>query len=91
MTKTKQKLSNESDSAYFLKIVLFILLGSLWLRFEQPLEIGPLLVGGIPIGLFIGLIFAAHDHFQIDRKIEYALLIIMTILTIFIPAISIMV
>lgn len=89
MTKPKQK-TEEADSTYFLKIVLFIILGSIWLRFESPIALGGLLIGGVPVGLMIGLLFASHDHFQVDRKIEYAILIIMTILTMFIPAVSIM-
>jgi hypothetical protein len=30
----------------------------------------------LPIGFVVGLLFASHDHFQIDRKIEYAILLI---------------
>lgn len=90
MSNPKQK-TEEADSAYFLKLVLYVILGSIWLRFESPIAIGQLLIGGIPIGLFIGLLFASHDHFQVDRKIEYAILVIMTILTMFIPAVSIMI
>lgn len=29
----------------------------------------------IPVGPVIGLWFASHEHFQIDRKIEYAVLL----------------
>jgi hypothetical protein len=81
-----KKQKQEADSAYFLKLVLYIILGSLWLRFHTPLNIGGIELHGLPIGLGIGLIFAAHDHFQVDRKIEYAILIIVTIVTFFLPA-----
>lgn len=84
-TKTKQQ-GGEPDSAYFLKLVLYVVLGSFWLKFNQPIPIGDFLVHGFPLGLVIGLMFASHDHFQIDRKIEYALLILMTIITFFLPA-----
>jgi len=30
----------------------------------------------IPYGALIGLVFVGHDHFKIDRKIEYALLLV---------------
>lgn len=76
----------ESDSAYFLKLVLYVVLGTLWIKFQTPLEIGGILLSGIPLGLFIGLMFASHDHFQVDRKIEYAILIVMTIVSFFLPA-----
>ncbi len=84
-TKTKQQ-GTEPDSTYFLKLVLYVVLGSFWLKFSQPIPIGDFLVHGFPLGLVIGLMFAAHDHFQVDRKIEYALLVLMTIITFFLPA-----
>lgn len=76
----------ESDGAYFLKIVLYVLLGSFWLRFPSPISIGYVDFNGFPLGLLLGLLFASHDHFQIDRKVEYAILIIVTIITFFLPA-----
>ncbi|MDB5169268.1 MAG: hypothetical protein JWO41_624 [Candidatus Saccharibacteria bacterium] len=72
-TKKRKKAakSAELDSTYLLKLILYVIIGSQWLR---------LTTGGngqipIPIGLFIGVFFASHDHFQIDRKIEYAVLL----------------
>jgi hypothetical protein len=34
----------------------------------------------LPIGLILGIIFSAHDHFRIDRKIEYAVLLVAALL-----------
>ncbi len=62
------------------------MLGSLWIKFAEPLAIGNIIISGLPIGLFIGLLFASKDHFQVDRKIEYALLIVIAIMTYFLPA-----
>lgn len=76
----------EKDSTYILKLVLFVIFGTLWLKLSTPIMLGPLLVSGIPIGLFIGLIFASHEHFQVDRKLEYAVLVLMTIISYFLPA-----
>jgi uncharacterized membrane protein len=84
--KKKQTKQTEADSAYFLKIVLYIVLGTFWLKFSSPVSVGPVMLSGLPIGLVLGVLFASHDHFQVDRKIEYALLIIVTILTYFLPA-----
>jgi ABC-type dipeptide/oligopeptide/nickel transport system permease component len=75
MSKNQNKLKKEPDSVYFLKIVLYFMLGSLWLQ-----------IGGkngivLPIGLVFGLVFASHDHFKIDRKIEIAILLISCILS----------
>lgn len=82
----KRSSPTESDSAYFLKLILYVLLGSFWLRFASPLQIGYVTLNGFPLGLLLGLLFANHDHFQIDRKIEYAILVIVTIITFFLPA-----
>jgi len=30
----------------------------------------------LPLGFLLGLLFATHEHFQIDRKIELAILLI---------------
>ena len=77
---------NESDSTYFLKLVLYIILGSLWIKFLNPIQLGSFVFNGFPIGLVLGVFFVSHDNFQINRKIGYAIMIIMTILTYFLPA-----
>ena len=82
MAKTKRP---EGDSAYFLKLVLYVVLGSLWLKFSNPIHLGDFNLHGFPLGLLVGLVFASHDHFQVDRKIEYAVLIIVTIVSFFLP------
>lgn len=84
--KKKTTLESESDGAYFLKIVLYVVLGSFWIKFADPIYLGDLVINALPIGLVLGLIFASHDHFQVDRKIEYAVLIIVTILSYFAPS-----
>jgi hypothetical protein len=75
MAKTKKKVSTkartEVDSVYFLKLVLYLIIGSLWLRIDTGGMQIPL-----PVGLLIGLLFASHEHFRMDRKIEYALLLV---------------
>jgi hypothetical protein len=87
MAKTKQKRSvrshpaTEQDSAYFLKIVLYLIMGSLWLKITK---------GGdtqipLPIGFVVGLFYVQHEHFQIDRKIEYAVLLMALLLGFWIP------
>lgn len=86
MTKAKKQTGNEPDSVYFLKLVLYVVLGSFWLKFATPLQIGDFMIHGFPLGLIVGLIFASHDHFRVDRKIEYAILVLVTIVTFFLPA-----
>lgn len=84
--KVSKQRGTEPDSIYFLKLVLYVVLGSFWLKFSQPIPLGDFLIHGFPLGLIVGLLFASHDHFQIDRKIEYALLILVTVITFFLPA-----
>lgn len=84
MVKTKKKSvasnSKELDSVYILKLVLYMILGSQWIRITKSGTQYP-----IPIGLILGLLFASHDHFQIDRKIEYALLLAATFIAFWLP------
>ncbi|GAC1392252.1 MAG: hypothetical protein NVSMB46_07620 [Candidatus Saccharimonadales bacterium] len=71
-SKILKNQPKELDGVYILKIILYIIVGSLWVKIihsdgrQFP----------IPIGLIIGIFFAYHDHFKIDRKIEFAVLII---------------
>ncbi len=68
----KKKEPSERDSVYFLKLTLYLIIGAQWLWLVDPQTGGQL---PIPVGLLAGIVFAAHDHFQIDRKIELAVLL----------------
>ena len=68
MTKTKT-----SDSAYILKLVLYLIIGSQWV-FVVDQDLNRQIP--LPVGFVVGLFFASHDHFKIDRKIEYAILLV---------------
>ncbi len=70
MIKSK-KASKSYDSTYFLKLVLYMIVGSMWIKITKGNVQIP-----IPVGLIIGLIFSSHEHFKIDRKIEYAVLLV---------------
>lgn len=78
--------NSESDGVYFLKIVLYVVLGTLWLKFGQPLMLGSFELNALPLGLLIGLIIINFDRFQVDRKIEYAILVVVTVMSYFLPA-----
>jgi hypothetical protein len=72
--KTKKRaVQPELDSVYVLKLVMYLIIGALWIRFGNSSGNGQI---PIPFGLIIGLLFAMHDHFKIDRKIEYAVLLV---------------
>jgi hypothetical protein len=62
MSKTIKK-SVETDNVYFLKILIYFVLGTIWIKVNgMPV---------IPVGGIFGVIIAQKDHFAIDRKIEY--------------------
>jgi hypothetical protein len=51
---------------------MYFVLGTIWVKVNnQPL---------VPAGLLLGLVFSSHEHFQIDRKVEYAVLLIASLL-----------
>lgn len=72
-TKKKAASKQESDGLYLFKIVMYLIFGAQWIRLVDPALTKQI---PIPIGFLIGLWFASHDHFQIDRKVEYAVLAI---------------
>lgn len=69
------------DGVYLFKMVLYLLLGSMWVKVSAGAD----LTIPIPIGLVIGLIFTMHEHFQIDRKIEYAVMLVAMLFGYFAP------
>lgn len=75
------KSAVETDSSFFLKLTVFLILGSQWVYIERL----PDLQIPIPVGLILGLVFATHEHFQIDRKIEYAVLVVATFISFWLP------
>ena len=76
----------ETDGVFLLKVVMYVALASFWLKFRVPLELGPLLLGGVPLGFIAGLLLASRERRQINRKIAYAILVVITILCYFFPA-----
>ena len=87
MTKTKtviKRRSNatEPDNAYILKLAMYLIIGSQWLRITKGIDWQI----PIPYGALIALLFARHEHFKIDRKIEYAVIIVAMFIGFWVPA-----
>jgi hypothetical protein len=76
-----KKPAQDFDGVYLLKMLLYLLMGSLWIKFNHGASINI----PIPIGLFAGLLFTGHEHFRIDRKIEYAVLLVAMLIGYFAP------
>jgi hypothetical protein len=75
--------ATEVDGVYILKLVLYVVLGSLWLKLGSDSSLDTTFP--LPLGLAVGLIFASHEHFRIDRKIEYAVLIVAALIGLMAP------
>ena len=79
MTKVKTKRKaikkepQELDGVYILKIVMYLIVGSQWVFLTDMFLTKRV---PLPVGLLVGSVFAIHDHFQIDRKIEFAILLV---------------
>lgn len=69
------------DGVYLMKMVLYLLLGSVWVKMSNGNGIDV----SVPVGLVVGLIFTMHEHFRIDRKIEYAILLVAMLFGYFAP------
>lgn len=77
----KEKLF-ETDSAYLLKLVMVLLLGTIWLRFSAPLVWFGVPFGAFPLGLALGLLLVKlAEPYQSNRKIWYMVLIVVAIIT----------
>ncbi len=77
---------NEPDSTYLLKLVLYVLLGTFWLKLANPVVWLGLPIGAIPFGLLIGLVLVRwFEKYPTDRKIWYAILVVVTIVGNFLP------
>lgn len=77
----------ETDGQYLLKTVIVFLLGTIWVKLNHPFgsESGLMFIG-FPIGFFIGLfVINRFASDQIDRKIWYVLILIVTLISLFLP------
>lgn len=81
VTVSKRAFAYETDSTFFLKLVVFMVLGAQWVFIQTSADSQ----FPIPIGLILGLVFASHEHFQIDRKIEYAVMLVSMFVAFWLP------
>jgi positive regulator of sigma E activity len=85
--KAAKQYISESDGTYFLKLVCVVLAGTLWIKLSQPIMWAGVIIGGVPLGALIGFAaIALFEKNQLDRKIWYAVLLIVTIICYFLPA-----
>jgi len=72
---------------YLLKLVIVVVLGTLWIKFKLPISWNGILFSSFPLGLVVGLAsIRLLEKNAIDRKIWYAVLIIVAVISYFVPA-----
>ena len=70
--RAKKRVGKESDDAYFLKILIYFVLGTIWLKYNGYVI--------FPVGMLLGIVVAQKDHFSIDRRIEYAIVLVAAVI-----------
>lgn len=87
ISRRGQILMAEPDSTYFLKLVIVVILGTLWIKFAQPMTWQGIPINALPIGLIVGLAgIKLLEKNPFDRKIWFAVLIVIAIISYFVPA-----
>lgn len=74
----------QSDSAYFLKLILYFICGTLWIRLIG-IQIGPFEHLSLPFGLLAGVAFSTFECSHVDKKIELAVLLAATFISFYLP------
>lgn len=83
MAKIKSKIKSKSkartstgelDAIYILKLTILLILSSTWVHIG--LGSGNTRTSSWPLGAVVAIALAMHDRFKIDRKIEYALILL---------------
>lgn len=78
---------NSSDGVFFLKLIIVVMLGTLWLKLATPMSWNGIPFGAFPLGALIALVAIRLFEKNIyDRKIWFAVLVMVTILSYFVPA-----
>lgn len=86
IANTKQR-RGESDGLYIFKLVTVTLVSTLWLKFVTPLSLGGLTLTAIPLGLMVALLAVrAFESDAYERRIWYAVALVIGIVTYFVPA-----
>lgn len=76
----------ERDSVFLLKLILSVFGGFLWIRFSESFRISGIIFSGLPIGAILSVFWVLHFEKRSDnRKIFYAVTILCTILSYFLP------
>jgi hypothetical protein len=67
-TKTKLQKYKESDLHLIIKLALYLILGTFWISVDGHKI--------IPAGVVIGFFVSKMEFFRVNKKVEYALLLV---------------
>ena len=77
----------ESDGVFFLKLVILLILSSFWIKLNDPLSAGGIMLTGFPLGMLVAfLLVRIYEKRTLNRKIWYSVVLIATILSYFLPS-----
>lgn len=77
----------DGDAMYFLKLVIVVIFATLWIKFKAPMSWGAVPLTAFPLGAFMAFVAVKlFERDQYNRKIWFAVLVMVTILSYFVPA-----
>lgn len=74
----------QSDGAYFLKLIIYFICGTFWVRLLN-IQFGPIEHLSVPLGLLVGIAFSTYECSHVDKKIELAVLLAATFTSFYLP------
>jgi len=87
ISRRGNELIFETDSRFFLKLVVCVLLGTFWVKFAAPTSWIGIPLYAVPVGMLVGILLVNRfEKHQSDRKIWYATLLVVTVITCISPA-----
>lgn len=75
---------HQSDTAYFLKLIMYFICGTFWVRLIG-VDIGPFAHFSVPLGLVIGIAFSTYECSHVDKRIELAVLLLAAFISFYLP------
>lgn len=78
---------SESDGQSLLKLIVLVILGSVWVRWHSGLTISGIVPPPLPVGMIIGIMMVHRfEHFRTDRKVWFAVLVFAALISFFLPS-----
>lgn len=84
--RNRQALT-EADGTYFLKLIVVVLLSTLWIKFGTSLSWNGFVITAVPVGALAAFVaIRVFEKNPYDRKIWFAVLAVVTMISYFVPA-----